>query len=32
VQFLHGRYRNHRLFKDIDAMLRQLGGTAPAAP
>lgn len=32
VQFLHGRYRNHRLFKDIDAMLRQLGGTATAAP
>lgn len=32
VQFLHGRYRNHRLFKDIDAMLRQLGGTAAAAP
>lgn len=31
LQFLHGRYRNHRLFPEIDRMARELStGAAPA--
>lgn len=32
VQFLHGRYRNHRLFPEINRMAQELSRSAPAAP
>lgn len=31
VQFLHGRYRNHRLFPEINRMAQELSRAAPSA-
>lgn len=31
LQFLHGRFRNHRLFPEIDRMARELSRAAPSA-